>query len=80
MIGLMALWILGAMAAAEEPPTPAVLEESGLRELRNVRRVYIDRLTGGETAAQMRDILINSLETARLKIWCTPRHTPPPTA
>ncbi len=66
MIGLMALWMLGAMAAAEEPPMPAVLEESGLRELRNVRRVYIDRLTGGETAAQMRDILINSLETARL--------------
>ena len=63
---LAALWILAAAAPAEEPPTPSALEERGLRELRTVRRVYVDRLTGGETAAQMRDILINSLETARL--------------
>jgi hypothetical protein len=31
-----------------------------------VRRVFVDRLTGGETAAQMRDILISTLEGARL--------------
>src|SRR5581483_9710131 len=64
---LIALCVLAANAAvADEPPTPAVLEESSLRELRNVRRVFVDRLTGGETAAQMRDILISSLEGARL--------------
>ena len=63
---LIALWMLGPAARAEEPPTPGALEESGLRELRNVRRVYVDRLTGGETAAQMRDILISSLEAARI--------------
>lgn len=62
----IALWTLGSVASAEEPPTPAALEEAGLRQLRTVRRVYVDRLTGGETAAQMRDILISSLETARL--------------
>ena len=33
-----------------------------------LRRVYVDRLTGGETAAQMRDILISSLESAKLFI------------
>jgi hypothetical protein len=68
MIGLavIAVCMLGPAARAEEPPTPAALEENGLRELRNVRRVYVDRLTGGETAAQMRDILIGSLEAARL--------------
>jgi hypothetical protein len=60
------LSLLAAGGIAEEPPTPPALEEGGLRELRNVRRVYVDRLTGGETAAQMRDILINSLETTRL--------------
>ena len=65
-LGLIALCMLGQAAPAEEPPTPAALEESGLRELRNVRRVYVDRLTGGETAAQMRDILISSLEAARI--------------
>jgi hypothetical protein len=29
--------------------------------LLTIRRVYVDRLTGGETAAQMRDILISSI-------------------
>ena len=62
----IALWFLAPSAVTQEPPTPAALEEGGLRELRNVRRVFVDRLTGGETAAQMRDILINSLETARI--------------
>ena len=45
---------------------PAAVEDEGLRQLRTVRRVYVDRLTGGETAAQMRDILISSLEGAKL--------------
>ena len=36
--------------------------------MRTVRRVYVDRLTGGETAAQMRDILISSLAGAELFI------------
>jgi hypothetical protein len=31
-----------------------------------VRRVYVDRLTGGETAAQMRDILISAMDGTRL--------------
>jgi len=58
--------LLAAAVQAEEPPSPATLEEAGLRQLRNVRRVYVDRLTGGETAAQMREILISSLECARI--------------
>jgi hypothetical protein len=32
----------------------------------NVKRVYVDRLTGGETAAQMRDLIISSLQGAKL--------------
>jgi hypothetical protein len=44
------------------------IEDSGLRQLLTVRRVYVDRLTGGETAAQMRDILISSLQGAKLFI------------
>ena len=63
---LIALCVLAANAATDEPPNPAALEESSLRQLRNVRRVFVDRLTGGETAAQMRDILISSLEGARI--------------
>ncbi|SRR5579883_172940 len=53
-------------AGAEEPPAPSAVEEAGLRQLRNVRRVFVDRLTGGETAAQMREILISSLESTRI--------------
>ena len=52
---------------ALEPVAPSI-EETGLRQLLGVRRVYVDRLTGGETAAQMRDILISSLEGAKLFI------------
>jgi hypothetical protein len=39
-----------------------------LRQLLTVRRVFVDRLTGGETAAQMRDILISSLAGSELFI------------
>ena len=59
----------GLLAYAGEG-TPAVapvpMEESGLRQLLSVRRVFIDRLTGGETAAQMRDILMSSLQGTKL--------------
>jgi hypothetical protein len=37
-------------------------------QLVNIRRVYVDRLTGGETAAQMRDLIIGSLQSAKLFI------------
>jgi|SRR5579864_5775666 len=65
---MLLLALCGLAASAQEPPAPAAIEESGLRQLRVVRRVYVDRLTGGETAAQMRDILISSLEGAKLFI------------
>src|ERR1035441_1478243 len=64
--------LLGACALAENPaqaPTgadSAAIERDGLRQLLAIRRVYVDRLTGGETAAQMRDILISALDGAKL--------------
>lgn len=42
------------------------IEENELRQMISLKRVYVDRLTGGETAAQMRDIIIASLEGAKL--------------
>ena len=39
-----------------------------LKQLVTVRRVFVDRLTGGESAAQIRDILISSLAGAELFI------------
>jgi hypothetical protein len=64
------VFLLAALAApGGDPPSPqAGIEETGLRQLLSVRRVYVDRLTGGETAAQMRDILISSMEGTKLFI------------
>jgi len=52
------LMALAAMcASAEEDLAPQIL---------NVKRVFVDRLTGGETAAQMRDLIITSLQNSKL--------------
>jgi hypothetical protein len=48
---------LAAIGHAEEDPSVQLL---------TVKRVYVDRLTGGETAAQMRDLLISALEATKL--------------
>jgi hypothetical protein len=37
-------------------------------QLVTIKRVFVDRLTGGETAAQLRDIIIGSLQGAHLFI------------
>ncbi|HEY2018120.1 MAG TPA: hypothetical protein VGH38_31660, partial [Bryobacteraceae bacterium] len=60
--------LLLCAAAVKAQPAPAAIEETSLRQLLTIRRVYVDRLTGGETAAQMRDILISGLEATKLFI------------
>ncbi len=60
------IWILLAMSAAQA--AESTIEEDSLRQLLGVRRIYVDRLTGGETAAQMRDLLLSSLENTKLFI------------
>jgi len=64
----LAICIAAAIAAlaADRPPSPGEVEDVSLRQLLTIRRVYIDRLTGGETAAQMREILFSSLQGTRL--------------
>jgi hypothetical protein len=69
LLAIVAAAVMGAGArAADDPPVPAAIQETGLRQLRAVRRVFVDHLIGGETAAQMREILISSLEAAGLFI------------
>src|ERR1017187_6231163 len=64
---LLILAAFGTSAiAAGDPPSSAAIEEQSLKQLLEVRRVYVDHLTGGETAAQMRDILLSALETSNL--------------
>jgi hypothetical protein len=62
---VIAIATLAAATALRAQPVPA-LEASNLKQLLTLKRVYVDRLTGGETAAQMRDILISSLAGSRL--------------
>jgi hypothetical protein len=63
-IALMALALAGV--TADPPQSPGTIEATGLRQLLTIQRVYVDRLTGGETAAQMRDILISSMAGSQL--------------
>jgi hypothetical protein len=60
--------LLAFSLTADAPPPTDAVEEAGLRQLLAVRRVFVDRLTGGETAAQMREILISSMEATQLFI------------
>jgi hypothetical protein len=62
----IAALLLTITGAAAQTPESKTIEESGLRQLLVIRRVYVDRLTGGDTAAQMREILISTLEGAKL--------------
>jgi hypothetical protein len=43
-------------------------QEDLSKQLLSIKRIYVDRLTGGETAAQMRDLIIASLHGAKLYI------------
>ena len=69
-VGFAALaGVCAAFAAAGQTggaSSSAAIERDGLRQLLGTTRVYVDRLTGGETAAQMRDILITALDGAKL--------------
>src|SRR5260370_35819732 len=73
------IWILMAASAARAadsiaPPAAApakqasTIEEDSLRQLLGVRSIYVDRLTGGEAAAQVSDLLVTSLESAKLSV------------
>jgi hypothetical protein len=66
---MLAAW-LGAIAPVGVPKTvpleKAKVLEIGLPQLIAVRRVFVDRFSGGETADHMRDMIISSLNNANL--------------
>jgi hypothetical protein len=67
-LGLRAQAALALPVHAEIGAAAQSIEDTGLRQLLTLKRVYVDHLTGGETAAQMRDIIIGSLEQSKLFI------------
>ena len=54
------LWLAAA--------APMLAQEDLAPQMLTLKRVYVDRLTGGETAAQMRDLIISSLQASKLFI------------
>ena len=50
---------------ARDEPTP---EEEAAAQLVKVRRIYVDILTGGDPALQIRDLLMTSLQKSKLFI------------
>lgn len=60
-----------ATSCGQDPPKPAEepapkVEEIAARDLIEVRRIFVDRLSGGDTAVQIRDMIIASLEASKL--------------
>src|SRR5450755_474581 len=65
LTSVMAMLLCGQALPALPAPVAAV-EPDTLRQLLTVRRVFVDRFSGGETAAQMRDMVISSLQGSKL--------------
>jgi hypothetical protein len=61
----MRQWVMALLITAG---APAFAEEDLAQQILTVKRVYVDRLTGGETAAQMRDLVISALQNSKLFI------------
>ncbi len=59
------LCLMPLMLAAADP-LARIVDESNLRQLLTVQRVFVDRLNGGDTAGQVRDMIISSLLGAKL--------------
>jgi len=76
---LTAMWLLAGAPRADDPSTaaparlqvekPEISDElPAAKDLTAVRRIYVDVLTGGETAAQFRDMVMVSLQKTKLFI------------
>jgi len=63
---LLAAVLAASFVCTAGDAATAAIEAGNLRQLLSVHRIYVDRLTGGDTAAQMRDILISSLAASKL--------------
>jgi hypothetical protein len=65
---MMAPFVLALLLAAQVSAQRAVAPGEDPQALLKIRRVYVDRLTGGETAAHIRDMIISSLQNSKLFI------------
>lgn len=59
VLGLMAWWSVWAQAGMGDDPAAQLVV---------IRRVYVDKFSGGESAAQVRDMIIASLQRSKLVV------------
>ena len=60
MTMLLPLLVL-LLAPADDPAPKITIEQQNLGQLLRIRRIFVDRLTGGDAAAQIRDMILSSL-------------------
>ena len=65
---MLALWAVASGPPAGAAPRVGMVEAGTLGRLLEIQRVYVDRFAGGESALQIRDMIISSLQAARLFI------------
>jgi hypothetical protein len=58
--------IAGGQTEEKPAKAPAAFDEATAARLLEIRRVFVDRLAGGETASQLRDMIISSLQSGKL--------------
>ena len=56
----------GGQMEEKPPKAPAAFDAATAVRLLEIRRVFVDRLGGGETASQIRDMIISSLQSGKL--------------
>ena len=69
MICALSLSLVAAASvqAGEKPAqAPEAFDLATVVRLLEIRRVFVDRLGGGETASQIRDMIIGSLQSGKL--------------
>ena len=67
-LSLAALPLLAQKEVVNLSPSVVTDDHPQLLELLKIRRLYVEKLAGGETAVQIRDMLIGSLQASRLFI------------
>ena len=55
-----------ASTAVQTAAAPAGIEEETLGQLLTIHRVFVDRLSGGDTAVQIRDMIVAAMHGAKL--------------
>jgi len=63
LLAVGSLW--GIEKAAPTPPPPDPVGDPAA-QLLNIRRIFVDRLSGGPTAEQIRDMLIAAIQSSKL--------------